>query len=161
MTIFAIARCVRCYGLVAVERKSGKSGRLCATLTCCRYDSRIIFLNATCGGPSQFNFYDHSKLILSSNGLLVTHIDKNYKMTRWMLTDLMAQALRLSTYPYAAADMPPDELKFHQRLMDKLKYCKEVLASIKTASVNGGEIGEDGDEEGMRLGMAASKMTLR
>ena len=157
-TIFAIARCVRCFGLVAVERKSG---RLCATLTCCRLCSRIIFLNATYGGPSQFNFYDHSKLILSSNGLLVTHIDKNYKMTRWTLTDLMAQALRLSTYPDAAADMPPDELKFHQRLMDKLKYCKEVLASIKTASVNGGEIGEDGDEEGMRLGMAASKMTLR
>ena len=123
--------------------------------------SMIIFLNATYHGPSQFNFYDHSKLILSSNGLLVTHIDKNYKMTRWTLTDLMAQALRLSTYPDAAADMPPDELKFHQRLMDKLKYCKEVLASIKTASVNGGEIGEDGDEEGTRLGMAASKMTLR
>lgn len=30
---------------------------------------------------AQFNFYDHSNLILSSHGLLVTHISKHYKMT--------------------------------------------------------------------------------
>lgn len=75
----------------------------------------------------QFNFYDHSKVILSSQGLLVTHIDKNYKMTRWTLTEIIAHSMR----PPVA---DPDQAKLHQRLIDKLKYCKEVLLSIRSAS---------------------------
>lgn len=76
----------------------------------------------------QFNFYDHSKLILSSHGLRVTHIDKNYNVTRWTLAGVMAQALR----PPVA---DPEQAKLHQRLVDKLKYCREVLSSIRNASV--------------------------
>ncbi|KAF9007069.1 hypothetical protein BDQ17DRAFT_1324325 [Cyathus striatus] len=78
----------------------------------------------------QFNFYDHSKIILSSQGLLVTHIDKNYNMTRWTLTDVMTQALS-----GPSLDVDPDHAKFIQRLVDKLKYCKEVLVSICTQVV--------------------------
>ena len=104
--------------------------------------------------PSQFNFYDHSKLILSSNGLVVTHIDKTYKMTRWTLHDIMVQALRLASSPTAAGDMEPDQLKLHQRLMDKLKYCREVLESIKMASSSGQ--GEEGAEEGAGLAFGGS-----
>jgi len=74
----------------------------------------------------QFNFYDHSKLILSTSGLLVTHIDKHYKMTRWPLREIMA----LSLHPPSDSDAA----KFNQKLVDKLKYCKEVLISIRTAS---------------------------
>ncbi len=35
----------------------------------------------------------------------------------------------------------PEQAKFHQRLVDKLKYCKEVLVSIRNASTgqNSGE----------------------
>ncbi|KIM91385.1 hypothetical protein PILCRDRAFT_810665 [Piloderma croceum F 1598] len=84
----------------------------------------------------QFNFYDHSKIILSSQGLLVTHIDKNYKMTRWTLSEIMARALN----PPVA---DPDQAKFNQKLVDKLKYCKEVLASIRNASANQGS--DDGN----------------
>jgi cell cycle serine/threonine-protein kinase CDC5/MSD2 len=76
-------------------------------------------------------------------------------MTRWTLSEVMAQALRLASSPTLAASMEPDQLKFHQRLMDKLKYCKEVLASIKTASVNcGGE--EEGGEQIPGLGLGSS-----
>ena len=68
-------------------------------------------------------------MIISSQGLLVTHIDKNYNLTRWPLSDLMARAL-----------MPPhhdsSKAKFHQRLLDKLWYCKEVLTSIRNASTS-------------------------
>ena len=39
----------------------------------------------------------------------------------------MARALR----PPVA---DPDEAKFNQRLVDKLKYCKEVLVSIRAAA---------------------------
>ncbi|KAF8957807.1 kinase-like domain-containing protein [Flammula alnicola] len=95
----------------------------------------------------QFNFYDHSKLILSSHGLLVTHIDKHYKMTRWALSDIMAQALA----PPSPRD-DPEQVKFNQRLVDKLKYCKEVLISIRTASASGGSgIPEESEAMGSAL----------
>ncbi|KAH9930802.1 kinase-like domain-containing protein [Amylocystis lapponica] len=83
----------------------------------------------------QFNFYDHSKVILSSQGLLITHIDKNYEMTRWTLSELMAMALR----PPVA---DPEKAKFNQRLLDKVKYCKEVLVSIRNASTGQGSTAE-------------------
>ncbi|KAF9077305.1 kinase-like domain-containing protein [Rhodocollybia butyracea] len=82
----------------------------------------------------QFNFYDHSKIILSSAGLVVTHIDKHSELTRWTLADIMRTALRptLSTTDSEA-------VKFNQRLVDQLKYCKEVLVSIQSASATGGD----------------------
>jgi len=79
----------------------------------------------------QFNFYDHTKLILSSHGLLVTHIDKDYKMTRWSLKDIMALAV------FRSPNTEPEMVKFNQRLLDKLKFCKEVLVSIRKASTAG------------------------
>ena len=112
----------------------------------------------------QFNFYDHSKVILSSHGLLVTHIDKNYKMTRWTLSEVMALALRAP----GSMDVEPDQGKFNARLVDKLKYCKEVLVSIRTASANGVAVAEEvggggGEGMGASLGVSvkSSKMSLR
>ncbi|KAJ3742544.1 kinase-like domain-containing protein [Lentinula detonsa] len=78
----------------------------------------------------QFNFYDHSKIILSSSGLVVTHIDKNSVLTRWLLSDIMRNALRA---PSSSSAVNQDTVKFNQKLVDKLKYCKEVLVSIRTA----------------------------
>ncbi|KDR70409.1 hypothetical protein GALMADRAFT_103174 [Galerina marginata CBS 339.88] len=98
----------------------------------------------------QFNFYDHSKLILSSNGLLVTHIDKHYKMTRWSLHDIMVESLALSSGSSSAqAQADPEHAKFMQRLVDKLKYCKEVLVSIRTASAAPGGTGVPEESEAM------------
>lgn len=34
--------------------------------------------------------------------------------------------------------MDADQIKFNQKLVEKLKYCKEVLLSIRNASANGG-----------------------
>ena len=95
----------------------------------------------------QFNFYDHSKVILSSHGLLITHIDKNYNLTRHTLAEVMARSLR----PPVA---DPDEAKFNQRLVDKLKYCKEVLLSIRAASQDQAGGSEAGDME--KLGASAA-----
>jgi hypothetical protein len=64
-------------------------------------------------------------------------------MTQWTLTEVMAQALGLT--PSA---VEPEQTKFNQRLVDKLKYCKEVLVSIWSASVNGGGVvGAAGGED--------------
>lgn len=83
----------------------------------------------------QFNFYDHTKVILSSQGLLVTHINKDYEMTQWTLSELMWRALQ-------PPSDDPAEQKFNQRLVDKLKYCKEVLLSIKNVSTSTGQVPE-------------------
>lgn len=50
----------------------------------------------------------------------------------------MAQAVHPTT-------VEPEHAKFHQRLVDKLKYCKEVLTSIRNASA-----GLEGDGKGSR-----------
>ncbi|KAG7085661.1 hypothetical protein E1B28_003206 [Marasmius oreades] len=90
----------------------------------------------------QFNFYDHSKIILSSHGLSIIHIDKSYQLTRWTLANIMKIALRVAAYP-GRHGLDPDAVKFNQRLVDKLKYCKEVLVSIKAASKEGGDPAAD------------------
>ena len=114
---------------------------------------------------AQFNFYDHSKLILSSHGLLVTHIDKHYKMTRWTLSEIMAQSLS------PPSNQDSEQAKFVQRLVDKLKYCKEVLVSIRTASASGGVVEESeamgealvggGNNAEVEVGTKSSKVSLR
>jgi len=116
------------------------------------FPSRDRRLTLACN--AQFNFYDHSKVILSSHGLLVTHIDKNYKITRYTLSEIMAQALQ----PPVA---DPDQAKFNQRLVDKLKYCKEVLMSIRNASANQASTDDDAGMDGGRVSTKTSKASLR
>jgi cell cycle serine/threonine-protein kinase CDC5/MSD2 len=114
----------------------------------------VLWFFLTACYPVQFNFYDHSKVILSSHGLVVTHIDKNYKLARYTLSEIMALALQ-----------PPvtdaDQAKFNQRLVDKLKYCKEVLTSIRNASANQGVEEDGGAEMGGFMSTKASKASLR
>lgn len=78
----------------------------------------------------------------------------------------MAQALK-----GPSANMDPAEAKFHQRLVDKLKFCKEVLISIHTASASGNDLADAptgmaaGDGAAlvadMGLNMKMSKASLR
>ncbi|KAN0127755.1 hypothetical protein V8E53_014415, partial [Lactarius tabidus] len=83
----------------------------------------------------QFNFYDHSKIILSAQGLSIANIDKNYGLTRWTLSQVMARAL-------LPPPSDPEQAKLAQRLLDKLKYCEEVLLSIRSVSAcAGGSVG--------------------
>lgn len=59
----------------------------------------------------------------------------------------------------------PEQAKFAQRLLDKLKYCKEVLLSIRNASVGVG-VGTSGSGsanaiEAGGIGAKPSKASLR
>ena len=71
----------------------------------------------------------------------------------------MAQALRP-----AVAD--PEQAKFNQKLVDKLKYCKEVLTSIRNASatpaVEDGNLNANLGVDGMAVSVnsKASKIAL-
>ena len=58
----------------------------------------------------------------------------------------MAQSLAA---PSPHAD--PEQVKFIQRLVDKLKYCKEVLVSIRTASATGNAVPEESEAMGSAL----------
>lgn len=65
----------------------------------------------------------------------------------------------------AQALLPPvtdaDQAKFNQRLVDKLKYCKEVLMSIRNASANQAALDENaGMGEGL-VSTKTSKASLR
>jgi len=70
-------------------------------------------------------------MIISSQGYAVTYLDKNYVLTQHRLSDIM----ELARYPPS----DPAAKKLNERLLSKLKYCKEVLVSIhhvsKTTSV--------------------------
>ncbi|KAH9478186.1 Serine/threonine-protein kinase plo1 [Psilocybe cubensis] len=87
----------------------------------------------------QFNFYDHSKLILSSSGQLVTHIDKHYKLTRHSLSSIMAASFQPPP-PATAPQAELDKAKLNARLLEKVKYCRDVLVSIRTAGERGGVV---------------------
>ncbi len=59
----------------------------------------------------------------------------------------------------------PEQAKFAQRLLDKLKYCKEVLLSIRNASaglnVGGSGSGSANIIEGGGFSAQPSRATLR
>ncbi|EJD40166.1 Pkinase-domain-containing protein [Auricularia subglabra TFB-10046 SS5] len=75
----------------------------------------------------QFNFNDHSKMILAEGGLSVSHIDKEYRLTHWKLSELMVRAME-------GAGGDPLEAKFNAKLLDKLRYCREVLRQVPSTA---------------------------
>lgn len=93
---------------------------------------QVCRIRAVCLGPSltwpKFNFYDHSKVILSSQALAISHIDKHHNLTTWTLSEVMMIELR------GVHSLDSETAKTHQRLLQKLKYCKEVMVSIHKES---------------------------
>jgi hypothetical protein len=93
-----------------------------------------------CSSAFKFNFYDHSKLILGSQGHSITHIDKHYTITHYTLSGVME---RVVAGDWADAA----EKKFYDRLLSKLKYSRDVLQSIRRSTASTGSGGEPGDIE--------------
>ncbi|WVQ80413.1 hypothetical protein IAT38_002518 [Cryptococcus sp. DSM 104549] len=71
----------------------------------------------------QFNFYDHTKLILSHNGLVVSVIDRHQVLRTWSLESLLRPV---------SEDATPKEKKRIEGVLHKVQYAKDVLAKIKT-----------------------------
>jgi len=79
-------------------------------------------------------------------------------MTRWALSEVLAQSLQDSRSATVSND--PEAAKFNQKLVDKLKYCKEVLISIRNASAGpGGTEGSDNGTIGSAVAPAAGVAT--
>jgi hypothetical protein len=64
--------------------------------------------------------------VLSSQGNWITYLDKYNKLTQCSLSEVLAAAL-------CPNELDPAQAKFIQRLVEKLRYCKEVLQSIHNA----------------------------
>ncbi|KDN52887.1 Pkinase-domain-containing protein [Tilletiaria anomala UBC 951] len=101
----------------------------------------------------QYNFYDHMKIFLIDQGLTIAaivpseHIPGKQRLYTWTLAEFVSIALQDRSAREAAAfeeaerlglDMPtidmttPRERRFVRRLMQKLKFCRDVL--LATAS---------------------------
>ena len=106
-------------------------------------------------GTVQFNFYDHTKLFLSCDGLVVSAIDAVDKtdgvpvLRTWTLAEMVAIAHpRRSAAEAAAAasgatarehfpyyfHTKPSERRFVRQLMKKLRYVRDVLMTTTSAS---------------------------
>ena len=55
----------------------------------------------------------------------------------------------------------PEQAKLAQRLLDKLRYCKEVLLSIRNASASASASSGGGSENGGGVSAKPSKASLR
>ncbi|PKI84946.1 polo kinase [Malassezia vespertilionis] len=98
-------------------------------------------------GTVQFNFYDHTKLFLSSDGLVVSAIDAVDRtdgvpvLRTWTLAEMVAIAhpRRSAAEAAAVSETPerfprlfqtkPSERRFVRQLMKKLRYVRDVLMS--------------------------------
>jgi len=107
-------------------------------------------------GTVQFNFYDHTKLFLSADGLVVSAIEPIDRtegvpiLRTWTLSELVAIAHpRRSAAEAARASPPggdrdprfpyffhtkPSERRFVRQLLKKLRYVRDVLSTTTTSS---------------------------
>jgi cell cycle serine/threonine-protein kinase CDC5/MSD2 len=92
---------------------------------------------------------------------VITHIDKNYKLTRWTLSEVIANAIASSFGDGVPMTLSEEEAKLQQKLLDKLKYCKEVLGGIRNASAEAAATSDAGDAATFALKLKCSKATLR
>ncbi|KZT62577.1 kinase-like protein [Calocera cornea HHB12733] len=72
----------------------------------------------------QFNYSDHTKIILSSLGKHVTYVDKNYNLHEYTLAQLMTTALA------PLSSKTDEEVRNNERLLKRLRYCREVLNTM-------------------------------
>ncbi|WVN87353.1 uncharacterized protein L203_102531 [Cryptococcus depauperatus CBS 7841] len=70
----------------------------------------------------QFNFYDHTKLILSRDGLVVTVIDRHSVIRTWSLEKLLRPVGDHAT---------AKEKRKIEGVIHKIQYARDVLAKIK------------------------------
>merc|ERR1711879_283254 len=85
----------------------------------------------------QFNFFDHTKILLTEGATVVTFIGPDYKLKCYSLAKLLRRADRLGLLqnPSGAPITSSDPVK--QKTIDglvflfaKLEYCKEVLKGL-------------------------------
>lgn len=96
-------------------------------------DSVILRLDFDPPCTHQFNFYDHTKLIITNHGHTLTFIDPSFTLTTYSLSELFHIAAEHGHYSSASAkndergDDPLERVRF---LLGKVEYCKDVLRTL-------------------------------
>ena len=93
---------------------------------------------------------DHTKLIISHDGLLLTYLDKNYQCSQHLTVDLLDPSVQESEHQLQRAK---------DKLISKTKYARDVLKLIRSGEVpafNGVPAGKEEAEnvEGNAAGAA-------
>jgi hypothetical protein len=88
----------------------------------------------------QFNFFDHTKIVLTGDGHAVTLIGQDYRLKTYPLAKLVREGVQLEAEAAAAAgELEPrrqrkaDQVRF---ILDKLSYCAEVLRCVARSSLH-------------------------
>jgi hypothetical protein len=82
---------------------------------------------------------DHTKLIISHDGLLLTYLDKNYLCSQHLTVDLLDPSVQESEHQLQRAK---------EKLISKIKYARDVLKLIRSGEVptfNGVPAGREGE----------------
>ncbi|KAM0787439.1 hypothetical protein ACM66B_003519 [Microbotryomycetes sp. NB124-2] len=80
----------------------------------------------------QFNFYDHTKILLTDKGRIVTYISPSFHLKTCSIGALFKEALKLGYYSkrvptHAGEGGRLEEIRL---IATKLEYCREVLKSL-------------------------------
>ncbi|GAA5968768.1 hypothetical protein JCM11641_000725 [Rhodosporidiobolus odoratus] len=87
----------------------------------------------------QFNFYDHTKLILTSTGLILTFISPSFTLSTYSLPSLFRLAASLGYYssssssssvPTSSTEEDRTQLEEVRFLIEKVEYCRDVLRQL-------------------------------
>ncbi len=88
----------------------------------------------------QFNFYDHTKVILTENGAVVTFLDPNFKPTTYSLLQLFKEAHRVGYWSRDPVEERKaarlEQIKF---ILSKLEYARDVLRTLSQRRTASGE----------------------
>jgi hypothetical protein len=76
---------------------------------------------------AQFNFYDHTKLIITALGQTLTFIDPSFTLTTYSLSQLFSLASHLGHY---SSSSNSDKLERVRYLLGKVEYCRDVLKTL-------------------------------
>lgn len=84
---------------------------------------------------------DHTKLIISHDGLLLTYLDKNYECSQHLTVELLDPSVQESEHQLQ---------RTKAKLISKVKYVRDVLKLIRSGEVptfNGVPAGKEGEAE--------------
>jgi POLO box duplicated region len=96
---------------------------------------------------------DHTKLIISHNGLLLTYLDKNYQCSQHLTVDLLDPSVQEGEHQLQRSK---------DKLISKVKYARDVLKLIRSGEVptfNGVPAGKatvEGEAEAVATNMAGA-----
>lgn len=86
----------------------------------------------TLGAVRQFNFYDHTKLLITNHGSTLSFIDGDFKLKTYTLGGLFQEALRCGYYSRTGKTKDPAALEHVKFLINKVEYCRDVLQTLST-----------------------------